>query len=465
MSHDEGFSLGLGLGLGLRSYGVGDSVVAPQTRLYNASKISSAFTALEGASSNRVNLVWLGHSIISGVCSDNTTGQTFSNAPAWRTNCIPAKCADALVAGIGGTVGRGLETFALAHAGYFTLGGGAAVSVAYTGAGIGGYAVVLSSATHTASFVAQGTAVRVYGYSTATGTVARYQINGGSVTNAPAAGSTGTGYGARVWYEFDITGLTNGDTVTLLGASSGTWVLDCVDLNLLTTAGITMHRQSYSGLMLGQLAAPSLDGTDTNPSTATQWVNDANEAVIRAQQGQSILTRMSPSLVLVTTDVNDIKGANGSGTAWSWTPATHKRHMTNLAQFLAGYSLPLLIVTGTIRDPSANTAEGQAADIQDQIIAVYKEVSDEQPNVAFFDWTTHFATGEDVATRYAAQQASGYIQDAVHPNQAGAVFFGELVADAILAELDLTPSVGSSLLMENGDDLLMENGDRLLLEA
>jgi hypothetical protein len=106
--------------------------------------------------------------------------------------------------------------------------------------------------------------------------------------------------------------------------------------------------------------------------------------------------------------------------------------MTNMATFLAGYGLPMLIVCGTIRDTAQNVSEGCPADIQDQIIAAYKQVSDEQPNVAFLDWTTLFP-GATTADRYTAQQASGYIQDTVHPNSAGCTYFGQTItAEALL---------------------------------
>jgi lysophospholipase L1-like esterase len=406
--------------------GTEGSVSASNIR--NASKIAAGIAALKTASSTRQNVVWLGHSIIQGVCSDNTTNQTGASALVWRTSSMPAKVLDGLNTFVGGSASYGIETFAFAQRDNFTLGGSAVVSPAYQAAGPGGYYLSFSTAAMTASFVVRGSAIRVLSYASATGIVARYQINGGSVTNATASGVESTGYSPRIWYEFLITGLTSGDTVTLVGASSGSYTVFAIDLDYKTTAGITMHRNAYTGLLLGQLTGASLDGTDTNPTGI--WTNDANETVIRSMQGQSLVTRHSPALVICTTDCNDIKGWDQSGSAYSWTVADHKRHLTNLATFLAGYSLQCLFVTTTLRDPSTVPT---APYTQDDIINAYKQVSDEQPNMAILDLTHAFAPGSAIATRYAAQQASGYIQDAIHPNAAGAIYYAGLVTAELTA--------------------------------
>jgi hypothetical protein len=419
-------------GVGGRTYGAVGAAPAVSA-IRNTGKIATSLAALKTASSTRQNIVYVGHSIIQGVCSDNTINQNAAAALNWRTTSMPSKLADNLNAYVGGSTSYGIETFADAQKDNFTFGGGAAVSAAYTASGPGGFAVSLASATMTISFVVRGSAIRVLSYASATAIVARYQINGGTVTNAPASGVEATGYSPRIWYEFLITGLVSGDTVTLVGASTGTYTVYEIDFDYKTTPGITMHRNAYTGLLLGQVMAASLDGTDTNP--AGIWTADANEAVIRAMQGQSMVTRHTPALVICTTDCNDLKGYNISGSAYSWSLADHKRHLTNFITFLAGYGLQCLYVCGpTLRDPSTVATTPYT---QDDIIDQYKQVSDEQPNMALLDLTQTFSPGSSVATRYSAQQASGYIQDAIHPNGAGANYFAGLVSTPMTALMAL----------------------------
>lgn len=397
----------------------------------NASKIAAGLAAIKNSGTTRATLVWVGHSVISGQGSNNGTGTAGSDAVTWRTNSAPSKMAATLVADRGGTVSYGAESFGAGHAGLYTLANGATVSASFGTTGVNGLQAFLSASTQTQAFTARGTAVRCY-CTGVPGTVARYQVNGGTINNAPAAPTDPTGYSTANWYTFDITGLTAGDTVTLLGAASGSYRVYNVDFDLQTGPGITMHRQSYPGLMLAQVCAGALDGTDTNPNSL--WVTDAAEAALRLTQTRSITTKLSPSLVIVTTDINDLKAYTFTGQAWGWVVADIKRHMTNFVQMMASESLPVLIVTGTMRDPATTVSDGTPY-TQDDVIAAYRQVSDENSNCAFLDWTQLFSPGSDLATRYAAQQASGYIQDTLHPNATGAVFFGNYTAQQLLAAM------------------------------
>lgn len=397
--------------------------------IYNASKIAAAIADLKTANVNRRSIVWCGHSVIQGVGSDGTGGTGPANASSWRASSMPSKLALAMNTALGGSASYGIETFAIAQRDRFTLSGGATLGAQYGLTGPGGFQVVFSAAAHSCSFAVNGSSIRVYAYATAAGTQARYTVNGGSVQTVAGAAGASVGFGTRVWYEFVISGLTAGDTVALLGPTSSAYAVFGVDVNYITTPGITMHRMAYSGFMMAQTLGPCLDGTDTDP--AGGWTSGADEATFRSVNGVSQCVRPAPSLVLTSFDINDLKAYGGSGTAWGWSLATHKRHMTNFAQFLAAQSLPLLIVTGPTRDPALTIADGTPYD-QDDLIAVYREVSDEQPNVAFYDLTQVFAPGQSLANRYTAQQASGYIFDSVHPNAAGAVYFANLVAAGLL---------------------------------
>lgn len=342
---------------------------------------------------------------------------------------MPSKLALALSNALGVTPSYGIETFALSQRELFTIAGGASLGLQYGLTGVAGFQVALTASAHSVAFVVNGSSIRVYAYATAAGVQARYTVNGGTIQSVAGAAGPALGFGTRVWYEFVISGLTAGDTVALRGPTSGGWAVYGVDVNYMTTPGITMHRMAYSGFMMAQTIGSCLDGTDTEP--AGVWTNDPDEATYRSVNGVSQCVRPAPSLVLTTFDINDLKGYGGSGTAWSWSLATHKRHMTNFAQFLAAQSLPLLIVTGTIRNPATTISEGAPYN-QDDLIAVYRQVSDEQPNVAFYDLTQAFAPGQSLANRYTAQQASGYIFDSVHPNAAGAVYYANLVAAGLL---------------------------------
>lgn len=390
------------------------------TAIYNYAKVLTGIAAIKLSGSNRVNIPYLGHSEIQGVCSDNTTNQTYAASQTWRNNCWAAKLADAFATRYGGTAGRGIETLAINQVGRWTLGGGAVISSAYNGAGVNGIQVILSGPTLSVSFTALSTLNRVYGYATATGTIARYQVNGGAVQTAPAAGSDSTGFGARVWYEFDVP-CAVGNTITLLGPSSGIWVFLSCDLNHLTSPGVSIHRQAWSGYMLAQITGCCLDASDTQP--AGGWTSGADEASFRYMQGQSVQTRFQPGsvppIVFCTTDINDLKAYGNAATPWTWTLARQKLHKKNHAQYLAGFGIQLLEIAGIVRDPALTIAEGCPYSQRD-FINMLLEVSDEEPNMAVLDLTQLFS-GADLAAQYATQGASGWTQDGLHANSLGCV--------------------------------------------
>ncbi len=402
--------------------------------IYGADKIRLGLAAIARSSIDRVNIVWHGHSVPAGQSSDDTTNTDLTAVTTWRTNGLAAHVARQLNAAFGGTPGLGVETMALYHRLFFTLASGAAISAQYGSLGVSGYSIAMNGSGHTCTFTALGTAVKVYGSASVAGVVARYNINGGSTTNATAAGSTLlNAFGTVVWYEFTITGLTAGDTVQLMGASSGTWNVGAVDLDYKTTAGVTVHRLTYSGNMGVQTIAACLDDTDTQPSANWNGAAGTLPAARRASQTAFCTTRMAADLAIYHFDVNDIKGFNFSGQAWGWTLADVKRHMTNYIANLAALGVPVLLIFGPIRDPaSANTAGTPYT--QQDIIDAYKACAVASTNAAYLDLTDEF-TGTSLALRFAAQVATNLTQDTLHPNKAGHAYFGRRVAAALLAAL------------------------------
>lgn len=400
--------------------------------LVGAEKVRSMLSAIRTASWQRVSLAFHGHSIIAGAYSDDGVFD-YASAQNWRTKSMAAMLSRALNGAVGGAWSSGIECITDPQRGFLTLGGGAAFSPAFSSGGIGGFVCGMTASGYTASFAAAGSTVRVYAYASAAGVTARYTVNGGATQNASVAPSTATGYAGMVWYEFTITGLTAGDTVQLMGPTSGAYHIYAVDTNYVTTAGVTVQRLGVSGAAGAQAVAAYLDDTDTQPGSSAFWTA-SGRAAQRAMQTDSVTTRLGVAGVLNMFDVNDTKtfGDSGNGTAWGWTIADHRRHMVNYLNAMASRSLPVVLCFGPLRDPSTTSALS-APYTQVDLINAYKDVADGFATCAYVDLTEEF-TGNTLAERYAAQQATGLIFDSVHPGSRGSAYFGaQRIAQALLS--------------------------------
>lgn len=399
--------------------------------IHNSSKIAPALASLANAGSSRWSAVVIGHSVGDGVGSDNTSNTNFTAAQTWRTNSWASRLTTLLNTNFGTTGSFGIETAALGNIGFFTGGGSIATPTAFNPGGINGYVFVFNDTDDTEAFAAKGTAVKIYGYSGASGTIPRYRINGGSLVNMAAVPVAPTGYTTQNWFSEVISGLTIGDIITVTGAASGTFRVTEVDLDYRTDPGVTIHRAAYPGMMLAQLFAPAVDVTDTQP--AGNWITGANRPEYRNMQAESITTQLGVNLVMFMTDVNDMKAFGTLGPpnqAWGWTLADIIRHKTNAINWCASKGLYVLDVYGPIRDPANGITDGNPYN-QDDIIAAYKAISDASTNCAYIDLTDQYVGTQ--AERYALQMATGRYVDTVHPNTAGHLYDANLLSAAILA--------------------------------
>jgi len=407
---------------------------------YKNDQIRVGTGAFAKAANTRVNWVWHGHSVVTGFGSDDTSNGGPTNVVVWARQRTSAILGRRLNAVVGGTWSRGVEHFGVYNSGLFTFGGGAAISGPYGTVGIGGYRALLNSSSHTVSFRAVGTAVRIYMYSTL-GTVLRYSINGGGTQSAAAAPNTPTPDGNGVWYEVTISGLTGGDGATtgdlvqLIGPTSSFVSITMVDQDYRTDAGLTLHALGVAGLMGAQAVAAYLDDTDTQPSTATNWIGTgATKAAYRLLQLQSVMTRLNASLVLNMFDVNDLKAYANASSPWGWTLTDHERHMRNYLTAVNGQGAKVLIVAGPLRLPSNTVADmtGNPRPFdQADLIELYKRVVKDY-DAGMIDLTAEYKF-PTLQSRYDAQQADGVNIDTVHPNSLGSAYFGNRIADAILA--------------------------------
>lgn len=416
------------------------TVASEFSGLVGAHRVRSMLSAIRTGAYQRVNLGFHGHSIVQGVCSDDTANFNLAAAQTWRQRSLASLLSRALNGAVGGAWAGGIETMALAQRDFFTLGGAATFTAPYGAAGPGGYVLALTNATDTATITAAGTAVRFYGYAANAGVVARYSINGGAAQNVAAAPSTPTGFvsGANtlVWYDFTVSGLTAGDTVQLMGPAAGSssvnYRIYAVDPAYVTTAGITVQRLAVAGNMGPQTIAAYLDNTDTQPANGVLWNSPTDGPTIRAMQTESVTTRLGLSGLFNMFDVNDIKAYNYSGQAWGWSLTTLERHMRNYLNAMDAKSLPVIVCLGPLRDPNAVDTAGTPY-TQADIINLYKEVVDSSNNAAYIDLTQEF-TGATLNERYSAQLATSLFHDAVHPGGKGAAYLGaQRAALAVLA--------------------------------
>lgn len=408
-------------------------------QLVGASRVRTMLAAIRRGGRQRVNLGFHGHSIVQGVGSDSTTNTNYASAQIWRQQSMAAMLSRALNGAVGGTFVGGGESLVLPQNGMLTAVSGALQPGNYGIAGPQGYVLALTNATDTADFIAEGSAVRIYGYASGAGVVARYQINGGAVTNATAAPNTPTGAvvsgNTLVWYDVTITGLTPGDTVRLVGPASGgsanNYRVYLIDPNYVTTPGVTVHRLASAGQMGPQVIAAYLDDTDKQPGGGAFWVAPGR-ADQRAMQTDSVTTRLGVAGVLNMFCVNDIKAYNFAGQAWGWTLETLERHMRNYLTAMDAREIPVVLCLGPLRNPEAADTAGTPY-TQADIIDLYKHCADTSNSAAYIDLSAEF-TGATLNDRYAVQQATGLIQDAVHPNAEGAAYYGaQRIANALLS--------------------------------
>lgn len=398
-----------------------DGEVVGGGAIYGSKKLKRLSLAVAAGGKRRVRIPFYIHSY-TGYGSDNTTSSGLANVTAWRSKSIPGAVCRALNASVQGAVSYGIETFAAAGpSAFFTLAGGANVVGPYTSTGPGGYACALAAPGYTATFTAVGTAVRVWGYASAVGVVPRYSVNGGATQNAPAVTNLPTPIGTTYWFTYDITGLTPGDTVALIGPSSGTAAPYAVDPDLKTTPGITIDRVSVPGYANMQIMSSFLGEADTKPPGG--WISSG--ANYRLTQAQSVSSRLgAEGGNIVMTDVNDLKmwADSIAGTSWGVTLEQQKQHLRNHIAYMNSLGMDTLVVCGAIRNP-VSVAADNVPYTQFDLIEAYKQVVDEFEYAAVLDLTKDFE-GSDITARYAAQQASGLIVDSVHPNENGCDYFG-----------------------------------------
>ncbi len=409
-----------------------------RTGIRNSHKIRPMLEAIAKGGTDRIHLGLYGMSIAWGVGSpDTVTGPTAADLRIFRQKSFAANVCRQLNAAVGGTPGYGVDVITNGDAlgPWITVAGGLNISTAFNRMGPNGYVFQMQQSTpaYTFSFTeTTGSTVKLYGDASGAGVVARVSINGGAdVDVTGVASATSTGYNTTVWYEFTVTGLTPGtNTLTFktpVAASSfyAVWGID-LDHKSDTTPGITLHRLTNSGKALGTLISCSLDDTDTQP--AGTWIGSGN-ATRRLEQTSSISSRMNLSGAFCWFDCNDIKTFANSTMPYGWTLADHKRHIRNFARDMANRNIPVLFLTGPLRDPSTIAGDSIPYTQQD-IIDAYQEVSDISTNCAILDFTKQAGEGT-LAQRFLTQNAANQTVDGLHWNTAGHAYNARYAVDSI----------------------------------
>ena len=241
----------------------------------------------------------------------------------------------------------------------------------------------------------------------------RYTVDGGSVQTAPVSTANPTGNAGWQWYNVTISGLTAGShTIQLQGGTSGQFAVIGIEGRNYTT-GTIIHRCAVPGMILPDLLASCTDATDTVGAFRTKTATE------KAQQVYSVTKLLSPNLVLMMVDVNDL--IRGWGT-YSWGLADVKRHLTNALNSLKTLSLPVLVVLGPwLRDGYQATG---CPFSQDELSSAYREVVQASTNASLIDIRTPL---------WSRQGYSNDMMDYfVHPTALGANFLGAQIADAMI---------------------------------
>lgn len=232
-------------------------------------------------------------------------------------------------------------------------------------------------------------------------------------------------------------GDAGGSSVTL----SGDYTLRPEDRNntyyCTTALTLTVHRLSQSSQTLATLVAASLDNTDTKP-TGSGWLGSGN-AAFREDQTSSLTSRYGLAGVFASADVNDLItfGSGAGGLNYGWTLPDHERHLTNYVNAMAARSMPVIFVAGHLRHTATPAMTGNPY-TQSELIAVYREVARVSSNAAFIDISAQWGSGTE-QERYDAMVADTSRWNAVespryvHPSTTGHAFFGQYIANAVMA--------------------------------
>lgn len=412
-------------------------------QIRNPNKISAMFDAIARSTTDRVHIGLHSHSIGWGIGAPDGTGTTAADLRLMRANAWAAVFAKRLNASMGGTPGFGIEPLAnsQAAASWLTFTNGAALSAEFNRIGISGFCIQLSQTTptYTVSFTeVTGTTVKVYADANVAGVVARVSVNGGADANVTGvASATPTGYSTTVWYEFTVTGLTPGTNTITFKPPTTTgdfYAIAHIDINELTTPGVTVHRLSNSGHAMGTTIGESLDATDVYPAGTWIGANGSANAQRRTAQTSSMTTRLNLSGVLCCFDVNDMKTWAGATMPFGWTLDDHRRHIANYVAAMSSRNIPILFICGPLRDPSSYAADGVPY-TQDDLIAVYRDASDASTNAAFLDLTTQLGTGTP-QQRYDVSAALTSYVDGLHWNKSKHAYYGQLIGNEVLRSMN-----------------------------
>ena len=412
----------------------GDGVIV------GAAKLRKMLGAIGRSAFTRVNIGYHSHSIGYGVdCLDSGVYDAASTAQ-YFTKSQGAIIATLLSAAYGGTsshAGIGMGGTGNAANPLITMGGGAsAPSNSSAFYGPSGWNATLSSAAHTLSFACVGSSVKVWAAASGASIAARWNaasVSAGATQTATlpsASDNPGTDpAGTRHWYEFVISGLTPGETVTLMAPTSGSYRVYYIDADYqASAAGVTVHRLSRPGTMLAGLHGAAIDATDTGGPNAG-WIGADNSAggLLRLGQAQSMSVRVPQSGVILQTDVNDM---NAWGGGYNYTLTDHQRHLASYLAYHATLQLPVLVVLGPLRSPTLNNASIPYT--QDELIAALKQTIEAASMAGYIDLTTEWP-GATTQARYDAQAASGLMYDTTHPGSIGHGYYGSWIGRALLS--------------------------------
>lgn len=406
--------------------------------IVGAPKLRKALASIAAAASQRADIAVQSHSVGIGVSATGGTTYDATNMELWNTRAMFPLMARQLCAAIGGTAATASQSVASGSASprttnpLFVVGGGASAASSTWGAGAGGWRIAMTAAAHTVAVKAIGSALKICGVADAAGRQARWNapsVSAGATQTAAAAGSTALLNGGGVWYEWTITGVTPGETVTLMGPTAGLYTITQIDPDYRTDAGITLHRQCLTGAPAAEISAAYLDNTDTQGPNAAWLGSTTFIQNTRADQARSLSLRPAAmDLVIAMTDVNDLNTFDAAGSAWAYSLADHQRHLSNYLAYHAANSIPVLCVFGPMRDPTY--LPGARPYDQVQLIAALKAACDASTNGAYIDLTAPFGSGAQAA--YDAQVAAGLLEDIVHPGATGHPYWGRVLAGAIL---------------------------------
>lgn len=409
--------------------------------IVGARKIRRMLSAIGQSAFRRVNIGYHSHSIGAGV--DVTEAGTFGSAQweAWHTRSQAAIIAKILSASTGGvscsaniaTGGTGGTRNPL-----LTLGGstggtpGIATAAADALFGPASWRAVLPGVdgTGTISFKAVGTSVRVYGVCSGISGFGQMRwrapsVSGGATQTVSAPSAAPTPENNRNWYDFTISPVVPGETVTLMDPTSGSYGVFYIDLDYRPDIpGVTVHRLCQPGASLSALHAAALDNGDTAGTGA--WLGSGN-ANKRLGQAQSMSVRVPQDGVILQTDVNDLNDYIDRG----FSLADMRRHLRNYLNYQASLNIDVLAVFGPIRDPAFNV--GSRPYDQDALIAAYAEEISGISNAAYLDLTKEWP-GVTLAERWTAQVASGVMEPVplVHPGAMGHGYYGAWIGNAIV---------------------------------